>query len=140
MSDALIALISQQRADFSDALGRTTEPRAPVQVADLAEAPPSQINEIMLRAGFRARLVVPLVGGQRLLGALVVRRKVPGEFPTRTIELLQTFAAQSVVAIENAKMYHEIEEKGRELQLASQHKSQFLANMAIERRAERDGS
>jgi len=134
MSDALIALISQQRADFSDALGRTTEPRAPVQVADLAEAPPSQINEIMLRAGFRARLVVPLVGGQRLRGALVVRRKVPGDFPTRTIELLQTFAAQSVVAIENAKMYHEIEEKGRELQLASQHKSQFLANMSHELR------
>ena len=134
MSDALIALISQRRAEFSDALGRTAEPRVPVQVADLADAPQSQINVIMLSAGFRARLVVPLVGGQRLVGALVVRRKVPGEFPPRTIELLQTFAAQSVVAIENANMYHEIEEKGRELQLGSQHKSQFLANMSHELR------
>jgi signal transduction histidine kinase len=65
---------------------------------------------------------------------LVVRRKEPGEFAKNTIELLQTFAAQSVLAIQNARLFHEIEEKGRELAEASQHKSQFLANMSHELR------
>jgi signal transduction histidine kinase len=134
MSDDLIGLLGQRHGDISDAVGRTIEQRAPVQVADLADARPSQIREMMLRAGFRALLVVPLVGGQRLIGGLVVLRKMTGEFPTGTIELLQTFAAQSVIAIENANMFHEIEEKGHQLQLASQHKSQFLANMSHELR------
>jgi signal transduction histidine kinase len=64
----------------------------------------------------------------------VVRRKEPGEFGTNTVDLLQTFAAQSVLAIQNARLFHEIEEKGRELAEASQHKSQFLANMSHELR------
>jgi signal transduction histidine kinase len=65
---------------------------------------------------------------------LVVRRKEPGEFAGNTVDLLQTFAAQSVLAIQNARLFHEIEEKGRELAEASQHKSQFLANMSHELR------
>jgi signal transduction histidine kinase len=64
----------------------------------------------------------------------VVRRKEPGEFPKQTIDLLQTFAAQSVLAIQNARLFREIEEKGRQLAVASQHKSQFLANMSHELR------
>jgi len=64
----------------------------------------------------------------------VVRRQAPGEFPKNTIELLQTFAAQSVLAIQNARLFHEIEEKGRQLEEASKHKSQFLANMSHELR------
>jgi signal transduction histidine kinase/CheY-like chemotaxis protein len=78
--------------------------------------------------------VVPLLSTDRIVGALVVRRKEPGEFAKNTIELLQTFAAQSVLAIQNARLFHEIEEKGRELAEASQHKSQFLANMSHELR------
>jgi signal transduction histidine kinase len=70
----------------------------------------------------------------RIVGALVVRRKKPGEFPQSTVDLLQTFATQSVLAIQNARLFHEIEEKGRELAEASQHKSQFLANMSHELR------
>ena len=58
----------------------------------------------------------------------------PGEFPRSTVDLLQTFAAQSVLAIQNARLFHEIEEKGRELEMASRHKSQFLANMSHELR------
>jgi signal transduction histidine kinase len=92
------------------------------------------VNEIVLRAGYRARLLVPLVRSGKVVGALVVRRKAPGEFPANTVELLKTFAAQSVLAIQNARLFREIEEKGRELAEASQHKSQFLANMSHELR------
>jgi signal transduction histidine kinase len=135
MSDDLIGMISQQHhSDFSEAVGQIVEQRVPAQVPDLKDEPPSPITDIMLRAGFRARLLIPLVSVQDAVGALVVRRKVPGEFSKGTIALLQTFAAQSVLAIENANLFHEIEEKGRELQLASQHKSQFLANMSHELR------
>jgi signal transduction histidine kinase len=70
----------------------------------------------------------------RVLGALVVRRRQPGEFPKATVDLLQTFAAQSVLAIQNARLFSEIEEKSRQLAVASQHKSQFLANMSHELR------
>jgi signal transduction histidine kinase/CheY-like chemotaxis protein len=68
------------------------------------------------------------------MGALVVRRKAPGEFSKNTIDLLRTFAAQSVLAIQNARLFQEIEEKGRQLELASQHKSQFVASMSHELR------
>jgi signal transduction histidine kinase len=88
----------------------------------------------MLRAGYQARLVVPLLSGERVIGALVVRRKAPGEFTKSTTELLQTFAAQSVLAIQNARLFSDVEEKSRQLALASQHKSQFLANMSHELR------
>src|SRR3989442_10968509 len=70
----------------------------------------------------------------RVVGALAIRRKQPGSFPKDTIELLQTFAAHSVLAIQNARLYHEVEEKSRQLESASQHKSQFLANMSHELR------
>src|SRR5205807_7625313 len=70
----------------------------------------------------------------RAIGALVVRRKTPGEFPGRTVDLLQTFAAQSVLAIHNANLFSEVEEKSRQLEVASQHKSQFVASMSHELR------
>jgi GAF domain-containing protein len=106
----------------------------PIQVADLKEEAPNDINEITLRAGYRARLVAPLLGGEQLVGLLVVRRRTRGAFPENTVDLMKTFAAQSALAIQNARLFHEIEEKGRELAEASQHKSQFLANMSHELR------
>jgi signal transduction histidine kinase len=79
-----------------------------------------------------------LLAVDRIVGALVVRRKEPGEFSKNTVDLLQTFGAQSVLAIQNARLFHEIEEKGRQLADASQHKSQFLANMSHELRTPLD--
>ena len=105
----------------------------PVQVPDI-QSDPSAVLDVIVRAGFRARLTVPLLGADRIVGALVVRRKEPGEFPKNTVDLLQTFAAQSVLAIQNARLFREIEEKSRQLAEASQHKSQFLANMSHELR------
>jgi signal transduction histidine kinase len=64
----------------------------------------------------------------------VIRRKQPGEFPKGTIHLLQTFTAQSVVAIQNARLFREIEGKSRQLQVASEYKSKFVASMSHELR------
>jgi signal transduction histidine kinase len=69
-----------------------------------------------------------------VVGALVVRRKRVGAFAPETVNLLQAFAAQSAVAIENARLFHEIADKSRQLEIASQHKSQFVANMSHELR------
>jgi signal transduction histidine kinase len=84
--------------------------------------------------GYRGRLVVPLLLPDQVVGALVVRRKQPGEFPKNTIELLQTFAAQSVLAVQNARLFDEIQDKNRQLAEASQNKSQFLSSMSHELR------
>jgi GAF domain-containing protein len=134
LSDELVAAIRGQPAGASDALRRAIQDRQPLEIEDIRDEPPSLLREIAMRAGFRARLVVPLVGADRVVGALVIRRKQPGKFPTSTIELLQTFAAQSVLAIQNARLFQEIEDKSRQLQLASENKSQFVSSMSHELR------
>ncbi|MFZ2140879.1 MAG: ATP-binding protein, partial [Xanthobacteraceae bacterium] len=134
MSDDMIAAVRNMHAEISAAVGLLTETHEPSQTADLRDLPSTAVNEIILRAGYRARLLVPLVRSGRVVGALVVRRKAPGEFPANTIELLETFAAQSALAIQNARLFSEIGEKSHQLEMASQHKSQFLANMSHELR------
>jgi signal transduction histidine kinase len=121
-------------AEISEAVGLLTETHEPSQAADLQDLPPTLVNEILLKAGYRARLVVPLIRSGKVIGALIVRRKAPGEFSANTIDLLKTFAAQSAVAIQNARLFSELREKSHELEVASQHKSQFLANMSHELR------
>ena len=134
MDEAMIAAIHDQRIGSGEtAIGRAAVERTPIQIPDvLKEA--SLVLDVVVRAGYRAVLIVPLLRPGHIVGALVVRRKAPGEFPKSTVELLQTFADQSVLAIQNARLFREIEEKGRELEQASQHKSQFLANMSHELR------
>ena len=86
------------------------------------------------RAGYRALLAVPLVREGRLLGGLTVIRRTTGEFASPVIDLLRTFATQSALAIQNARLFLEIEDKSHQLEVASQHKSEFLANMSHELR------
>ena len=90
----------------------------PIQVPDLREGSSSAANEIILRAGFRALLVTPLVRGEEIVGMLVVRRRTPGVFPQNTIDLIKTFAAQSAVAIENAHLFQNIEASLEDLRTA----------------------
>ncbi|MBI4611443.1 MAG: GAF domain-containing protein [Candidatus Rokubacteria bacterium] len=118
------------------AVGRAGMARQPVQIPDILQAGAyeERLRPIAERAGFRALLAVPLQREDKLIGALVVRRRLPGEFPKETVDLLQRFATQSVLAIENARLFREIEEKSQQLELASRHKSQFLANMSHELR------
>ena len=116
------------------AVGRAGVSREAVQVPDILEEPNYPLREIIVRDGFRALLAVPLVREDKLIGGLVVRRRAPGQFQKETVDLLQTFATQSALAIQNARLFREIEEKGHELKIASKHKSEFLANMSHELR------
>jgi GAF domain-containing protein len=134
MDERMIATFRDRRIGVGEtAIGKAAAEQTPIQIADtLKDA--SLVLDIVVQAGFRALLIVPLLRSDQIIGALVVRRKEPGEFPEHTVNLLQTFADQSVLAIQNARLFREIEEKSRELADASQHKSQFLANMSHELR------
>jgi len=116
--------------------GRVVETRAPFQVPDITAegAYRVHIRDTLVRAGYRALLAVPLIREERVIGAFLVGRKQPGEFSRETVELLTTFASQSALAIENARLFRQLEQKSRELEDASRHKSQFLANMSHELR------
>jgi signal transduction histidine kinase len=134
MDEAVIAAIRDRRiAAGKTAIGKAAAQRVPLQVPDVLKQA-TLVFDVIVRAGYRSMLVVPLLRADQIVGALVVRRKVPGEFPKSTVELLRTFADQSVLAIQNARLFRETEEKSRELLKASQHKSQFLANMSHELR------
>jgi signal transduction histidine kinase len=135
MDEVLITAVKDRPIRLGETmLSQAALRRKPMQVADATQDTSSLVLDVIQRAGFRALLTVPLLSADRIVGGLVVRRKEPGEFPQGTIDLLETFAAQSVLAIQNARLFHEAEEKGRQLADASQHKSQFLANMSHELR------
>jgi GAF domain-containing protein len=133
-SEDLIAAVEDQHLGASDAIRQATQDKQPQETSDIGDEPPSPLREIAMQARYRARLIVPLVSADQVLGALVIRRKQPGEFPKGTIHLLQTFAAQSVLAIQNARLFREIEDKSRQLAEASERKSHFLASMSHELR------
>jgi K+-sensing histidine kinase KdpD len=118
------------------AVGRLATSGEPVAISDIAVegAYQSHTREILIRSGFRSLLAVPLLREDRLLGGLVVNRKCPGDFEPDVIDLLRSFATQSALAIQNARLYREIEDKRRQLEVASAHKSAFLANMSHELR------
>jgi signal transduction histidine kinase len=117
MSEAMIAAISEQHIGLGDRnnIAAATVQRKPIQVSDTRDEPHSAVNEIILHEGYRSILIIPLLRPDHIVGALVVRRKTPGEFPQSTIELLQTFADQSVVALQNARLYENVEARTREL-------------------------
>jgi signal transduction histidine kinase/HAMP domain-containing protein len=116
------------------AMGQAVHERVPVEIPDLGEAPTFPLRDLAYNAGYRSVVIVPLVGPDRIFGCLTVQRKVAGFFSPDTVKLMQTFASQSVLAIQNARLFREVEEQGRALAIASQHKSQFLANMSHELR------
>jgi two-component system, NtrC family, sensor kinase len=117
-------------------VGRTAITLAPVQVPDITVpgAHESRLRANLIESGIRAVVAVPMVREGRLIGCLVVSRNRPGDFPADAIELLRTFASQSALAIQNARLFSEIEDKSRLLEAASRHKSEFLANMSHELR------
>jgi signal transduction histidine kinase/CheY-like chemotaxis protein len=118
----------------STLVGRTAVTRRPLEVPDLARVERDPHLEILFRDGWRSVLAVPMLGGDKLVGVLVIRRRGTGTFPPDVTELLQTFASQSALAIVNARLFGELETKTGELEIASRHKSEFLASMSHELR------
>jgi signal transduction histidine kinase len=130
MSDDMVATLRAARIRLGEsAVGRAGADRAPYQVADVASSDlldPS-VRERTLAVGLRSVLAVPLLREGRVLGGLVMSRRASGAFPSEVVSLLQTFATQSALAIDNARLYRAVEE-------ATRHKSAFLANMSHELR------
>jgi signal transduction histidine kinase len=119
------------------ATGRAVTTRTPIQVIDLLderEIGPTRLRPIAAQLGYRSLLAVPLLVEQQIMGALTVWRRQSGNFAPEVVNLLQTFATQSVLAIQNARLFREIEEKGRQIEAANRHKSEFLANVSHELR------
>ena len=119
------------------ATGRAAATSEPVEITDLLqvqELPIRGVRPMLSRLGYRSLLAVPLLLEKRIMGALTVFRREVGSFSPDVVNLLRTFAAQSALAIQNAQLYREIEDKSRQIEAANRHKSEFLANMSHELR------
>jgi signal transduction histidine kinase/HAMP domain-containing protein len=135
MDEELVKALSDVGSGGQQTLiGRAVESREAAEIADITAHPDYPLREVMERASFKALLAVPLLRDNEAVGALVVRRKTPGTFDRNTVELLQTMGTQSALAIYNARLFNEIQEKSRQLEVAYKHKSEFLANMSHELR------
>ena len=135
VSDAYVRTLHESQIRIGEtAVGLCAQSRSPYQVADVEAAEGSRMRGPLLREGIRSVLAVPLLSEERVIGALVIRRRTAGEFSPSVVALLQAVAGQSVLAILNARLFREIAEKGKQLEVASQLKSQFLANMSHELR------
>jgi len=115
-------------------IGRTVLERKPIQVADVLADPEYAFQEVQRKIGFRTVLSVPLLREGHPIGAVVLMRKTVRLFTDKQIDLVTTFADQAGIAVENVRLFDEIQDKSRQLEEASQHKSQFLANMSHELR------
>jgi GAF domain-containing protein len=119
------------------ALGQAAFTRTPVEVADILderEFSATRMRPVLRQLGYRSLLAVPLLRMDQIMGGLTIFRRAPGTFPSEVVNLLQTFATQSVLAIQNARLFREIEDKSRQIEAANRHKSEFLANMSHELR------
>jgi GAF domain-containing protein/signal transduction histidine kinase len=116
MEQELIDALSRARIGVGERnINQLLTQREPIQVADLKDESRSPVDDIVLSAGYRARLVAPLFHGEEIIGMLVVRRRAPGTFPQGTVDLMKTFAAQSALTIHNARLYESVETRTREL-------------------------
>jgi signal transduction histidine kinase len=122
------------RAGRETTTGRALLERRPVQITDVQADPDYNFPEALKLQGFRTVLAVPLLREGVPLGTIAVWKTEVAPFTDRQIELVTTFADQAVIAIENVRLFDEIQDKNRQLQLASENKSQFLSSMSHELR------
>jgi GAF domain-containing protein/anti-sigma regulatory factor (Ser/Thr protein kinase) len=119
------------------AIGQAAARREPLIIADILDdqhIDPTRFRPALRQLGYRSLLAVPVLRDDRIMGGISIFRRTPGDFPPEVVHLLQTFATQSVLAIQNARLFREIEDKGRKLEAANRHKSEFLANVSHELR------
>jgi GAF domain-containing protein len=122
------------RVGRGTAVGRALLECRPVQIPDVEADPEYDFPEAQKLQGHRTVLVVPLLRDGVPLGTIGLWKTEVAPFTDKQIELLTTFADQAVIAIENVRLFDEIQDKNRQLQLASEHKSQFVASMSHELR------
>jgi signal transduction histidine kinase/DNA-binding response OmpR family regulator len=133
--DALLRSLRRVRVGLHDTLvGRCALERRPLQVPDLAIGADDPHLRMLRDAGWRSLVAVPMLRRERVVGALVIRRREPGIVDEDTCELLETFASQSSLALTNAQLFGRVEQQSAELAVASRHKSEFLASMSHELR------
>jgi signal transduction histidine kinase/ActR/RegA family two-component response regulator len=134
-SPELLATLRTIRVDLDTTLvGRAAREGHPISVPDLDQVDLDPHLHLLYNDGWRSIVAVPVLRDGRIIGALVVRRKSTGPFSEENVEFLETFASQSALAIFNARLFRELEQKTAELQVVSQHKSDFLASMSHELR------
>ncbi|KQS97024.1 hybrid sensor histidine kinase/response regulator [Cellulomonas sp. Leaf395] len=134
-SPELLARLRGVRIELETTLvGRAARERHPIAVPDLDDVDLDPHLAVLHDDGWRSVLAVPVLRGERIIGALVVRRRTPGAFAPETVDFLETFAGQSALAVTNARLFRELEVKSAELEVVSQHKSEFLASMSHELR------
>jgi signal transduction histidine kinase len=134
-SPELLARLRSTRIELDSTLvGRAALEGHPIAVPNLELVDLDPHLQVLYDDGWRSVLAVPVLRDGRVIGALVVRRRTPGEFSDETLEFLETFASQSAMAVYNAQLFRELEKKSAELQVMSQHKSDFLASMSHELR------
>jgi len=131
-SDGVVSM----KFDESQVSGRALIRNEVVHTPDLLAEPwaSGEAKDLARRVGYRAMAVAPMMRDGAAIGTIVVIRRDAGPFDERHIALLKTFADQALIAIENVRLFHEIQDKGRQLEIANQHKSEFLANMSHELR------
>src|SRR6185436_6137474 len=121
-------------AGHGSVVGRTVMEGKTIHIHDVLSEPGYQMTGAAKIGGIRTMLGVPLLREGTPIGVIVLQRKMVRPFADKQIDLVSTFADQAVIAIENVRLFDEIQAKSRELAEASQHKSQFLANMSHELR------
>ena len=115
-------------------VGRAARERRPIAVPDLSTVDLDPHLQILFDDGWRSLVAVPMLREERIVGSLIVRRKMTGDFTEETLDLLETFASQSALALLNAQLFRTLEERSAQLEVASRHKSEFLASMSHELR------
>jgi signal transduction histidine kinase/ActR/RegA family two-component response regulator len=134
-SPELLAGLRRLQIELDKTLvGRAAREGRPIGLPDIALVERDVHLQLLFEDGWRSVLAVPVLRGGQIIGAMVVRRKTPGEFTDEIKEFMETFASQSALAVFNARVFRELERKTAELQVASQHKSDFLASMSHELR------
>jgi signal transduction histidine kinase len=122
------------RAGRGTATGRALLERRPMQIIDIQADPEYELLETMKEVSMRSVLAVPLLREGIPIGVIALWKTIAEPFTDRQIDLVSTFGDQAVIAIENVRLFEEIQDKSRQLAEASEHKSQFLANMSHELR------